>query len=139
MTDQIETSILKAGIDLLRLDSGMNVQDGKVANDTPRPYVRVHGNTAWPEGADSDALDDVSRTIIVRWYLHCVGETRESASAMAQRARTQLLDKLLALAGYPTMAFTRIKQESALEPSLDESTGVPVFDAVCVYKTRANL
>lgn len=137
MTDQLETAILKAGIDLLRLDLTLNVQEGKVTNLTPRPYVRVHAWTDWPENADSNALDDVSRTVNAHWNLHCVGESRESASAVAQRVRTQLLDQLLVAVGHPTVAFTHIKQQFAQPPTLDESTGVPVFDAIVQYKTRA--
>lgn len=136
MTDQLESDVLRAGIALLALDSGLNLQEGSVTNQTPRPYVLVQTWTQWPEDADSNALDDVSRTLIARWYLHCVGDTREAASAMAQRARTQMLDKLLVLANRPTVAFTHIKQESALQPTLDETTGVPVFDAISVYKVR---
>jgi len=139
VTDQLETDVLRAGIALLQLDSALNLQEGKVTNLTPRPYVLVQTWTQWPEDADSNALDYLSRTLEARWYVHCVGDTRESASAMAQRARTQLLDKLLTLTGRPTVAFTLIKQESALQPTLDESTGVPVFDAISVYKTRVTI
>lgn len=136
MTDQLETDVLQAGIALLTLDTGMNLQQGKVTNLTPRPYVLVQTYTQWPENADSNALGDDSRTMWARWYLHCVGDTSAAAASMAQRARTQLLDKQLTLANRPTVSFTRIKQESSLQPTLDESTGVSVFDAISVYKVR---
>lgn len=139
MTDQLDTAILKAGIDLLRLDNGLNVEDGYVANLTPRPYVLAQGWVGRPELASSNALDGLSRTIWARWYLHCVGETRESASAVSQRARTQLLDRQLALPAYPTVMLGLVKQESANQPIPDESTGVPVFDAFCVYKVRVTI
>lgn len=137
MTDQLDTAIITAGLDLLRADASLNVQDGTVAAGTPRPYVLVYGWVGYPEDADSNALDGLSRTIWIRWYLHCVGDTRESASAMAQRARTQLLDQHLTLPAYPQVEFGLIKEESALRPALDESTGVAVFDAIVVYKVRA--
>ena len=139
MSDQLDTAILKAGLDLLTADSVLNTQDGFVPNGTARPYVLVQGWVDRPDAADSDALDGLSRTITARWYLHCVGDTRESASVMQERARFQMLDKQLALGAFPTVAFTLIKQESALQPSLDETTGVPVFDAISVYKVRATL
>lgn len=138
MTDQLETALLKAGIDLLRLDAGLNVQEGRVTNQTPRPYVRVHAWTNWPDGAPSDAMDGLSRTLVAHWNLHCVGETRESATAMEQRVRTQLLNKRLTLSAYPTVTVGFVKQEFSQPMTIDESTGVPVLDVIVQYKTTAN-
>lgn len=137
MTDLLDTAIIQAGLDLLRADAAMNLQDGKVADGTEWPYVLAYGWTSRPEEADSNALDGLSRTIWGRWYLHCVGDTRESASAMAQRAQTQMLDQQLTLPSHPTVAFGLIKEESAQQPTPpDETTGDAVFDAFVVYKVR---
>lgn len=137
MTDQLDTALAKAGVDQLRADLTLTVYDGRVDNGAVRPYVLVYPWVGRPEDADSNALDGLSRTLIARWYCHCVGDTREAATAMSQRARTQLLDKLLTVPGFPNLGLTLVKQESAPQPTLDETTGTPVFDAVCVYKVRA--
>lgn len=140
MTDLLDTAIIQAGLDLLRADPGVNLQDGKVEDDTLPPYVLAYSWISRPEEADSNALDGLSRTIWGRWYLHCVGDTRESASAMAQRARTQMLDQQLSLPSHPTVAFTLIKEESAQQPTPpDESTGGSIFDAIVVYKVRVTI
>lgn len=140
MTNQLDTAVLAAGLDLLRADALMNLQDGVVADDALRPYVLVYGWASYPAEADSNALDGLSRTLLVRWFVHCVGDTRESSSAMAQRVRTQLLDRQLVLPAYPTVALGLIKEESSQQPTpVDEHTGETIFDAVYTYKVRANI
>lgn len=134
MTDRIDTAAIQAGIDLLRQDAGLNVQDGFVTDQTPRPYVLVRPWVGRPDGTPSDSMDGLTRTLTVRWYLHCVGDTREAATAMSQRAWTQLLDKRIALTAYPTASVGLIRQESADQPVPDETLGFPVFDAICVYR-----
>lgn len=137
---QLDTDVIQAGLDLLRNDPLLRVQDGAVANGTPRPYLLVYAWVHIPRGADSNALDGLSRTVDVRWLLHGIGETRESATAMQQRARRQMLDQLLVLPQHPTLGFTLIEEERADQPTPpDEATGITVFDAVSVYKVRVTI
>lgn len=137
MTDQLDTAVIQAGFDLLRADALTHFQDGQVANGTPRPYILGRAWCSRPEEADSNALDGRSRTIWVRWYLECVGDTRESATAMQQRARTQMLDQQLVLVGYPNVALTLIKEDAAEQPiPADETTGQAVFSARTRYRVR---
>lgn len=139
MSDGLDAAVLKAGIDLLRLDVQLSVQDGEVANLTPRPYVLVYGYISRPENADSDALDGLSRTLIARWICHCVGESRESATLVSEHVRTQLLDAQITLGAFPNARFTLVKEESAQQPQPDKSTGVLVQDAICIYKSRVTI
>lgn len=139
MTDQIDIAAIKAGVDLLRLDAGINVQDGYVTDGTARPYVLVRPWVGRPDGTPPDSMDGLNRTLTIRWYLHCVGDTREAATAMSQRARTQLLDKRITLTAYPTASVALMKQESADQPVPDETLGFPVFDAICVYRTTVTI
>lgn len=140
MTDQLDTTVLDAGIDLLHADALISVQDGRVTDGTLPPYLLVHSWISWPEVAGSNALDGRSRTAWARWICHGVGDTRESATAMAQRARTQLLDKQLLLPAYPTVAVDLIRQESArpVQPP-DESLGISVWTATATYKARITI
>ena len=137
MTSQLDTDVIQAGFQLLRNDPLIQFQDGKVANGTPRPYILGRAWCSYPEESDANALDGLSRTLWVRWYLECIGDTRESATAMQQRARTQMLDKLLLLPGHPGVGLTLIKEDAAEQPMpANEDTGVPVFSARTRYKVR---
>lgn len=137
MTNQLDTDVIQAGFQLLRNDPLTHFQDGQVANGTPRPYILGRAWMSYPEEAESNALDGLSRTLWVRWYLECIGDTRESATAMQQRARTQMLDKLLLLPAHPGVGLTLIKEDAAEQPMpANETTGVPVFSARTRYKVR---
>lgn len=137
---QLDTAVIQAGLDLLRADPLLQLQDGVVEPGVLRPYVVAYAYRRVPRDETSNALDGLSRTVIVRWILHGVGETRESATAMQQRARRQMLDRLLVLPAYPGLGLTLIEEERADEPnSPNESTGTPVFDALSVYKVRVTV
>jgi hypothetical protein len=141
MTDPLNKAATKAGLELLRADlvlAAAGVHDGEVPNGSTRPYVLVYPWTNRPEDADSDALDGRSRTLLVRWICHCVGETRESAEAIAQRVQDALLDVTPVVPGW-TVAAGLIKQESSAEPVLDKETGVAVYDARATYKCRITI
>lgn len=137
MTNQLDTAVIQAGFQLLRDDPFTHFQDGQVANGTPRPYILGRAWCSYPEEADSNALDGLSRTMWVRWYLECVGDTREAATAMQQRARTQMLDKQLVLPAYPNVALWLIKEDAAEQPMpANEDTGQAVFSARTRYRVR---
>jgi hypothetical protein len=136
MTNQLDTAILKAGLDLLDDDALLNLQNGTVPDGTTRPYALVYSWVSYPKGADANALDGRSRTIWARWQVHGVGDTPESAAGILQRARTQLLDRLLQLPDYPTVGIDPIEEDSVQPPTRDETTSEPVFDAIALYKAR---
>lgn len=137
MTDGLDQALANAGLELLRADVGpppLVVLDGHVPDGTQPPYVLVYTTVEWPEGRPTDSLDGRSRSPVVRWYLHCVGATAASARAVGQRARTQLLNKRPTI---PGLDLGLIRQEQAVPPNRDETTGVVVMDAISVYKLDA--
>ena len=142
MTDPLNKAATKAGLDLLRADltlAAVGVHDGEVPNGATRPYLLVYPWTSRPMDADSDALDGRSRTLLVRWICHAVGETRESAEAIAQRAQDVLLDAIPTIPGY-VVGVGLIKQESLSEPApVDKVTGVALYDARATYVCRITL
>jgi hypothetical protein len=134
MTDGLDQALANAGLNLLRADANLNVLDGSVPTGTVPPYVLVYTTVEWPDAAPGDALDGLSGSPVVRWYLHCVGGNEIAARGVAQRARTQLLNQRPTIIG---LALGLIKQEQALSPVRDETTGKLVMDAVCVYRLGA--
>lgn len=138
MTDGLDQALIDAGLNLLRADLGppaLVVFDGKVDDPTPKPpYVLVYTTVEWPDGAPADSLDGLSGSPVVRWICHCVGGNEIAARAVAQRARTQLLNQRPTI---PGLNLGLIKQEQADPPTKDETTGSLVMDAVCVYRLGA--
>jgi hypothetical protein len=57
-----------------------------------------------------------------------------AARAVAQRARTALLDVQPTVAG---LTCGRIRLEDTQPPQRDETTGALVMDAICTYRLRA--
>jgi hypothetical protein len=134
MTDGRDQAMADAGLNLLRADIGppaLVVFDGPVSAGQQPPYVRVYTHIEWPADDPNNALDGVSGRAVVRWYCHCVGSNDTAARAVAQRVRTQLLDKRPAVAG---MVPGMIRHEQSIPPVPDETTGVPVLDTVNVYR-----
>lgn len=136
MTDGLDQAMADAGLNLLRADLGppaLVVLDGPVPAGQQPPYIRAYTTIEWLPGPEDDnnALDGVSGRAVVRWTLHCVGANDQAARAVAQRARTQLLDKRPAIAG---MVPGMIRHEQGVPPTVDEITGVAVVDAVHVYR-----
>jgi hypothetical protein len=134
MTDGLDQALANAGLSLLRADANLTVFDGSVPSGTVPPYVLVYTTVEWPDGAPGDALDGLSGSPVVRWYCHCVGGNEIAARAVAQRARTQLLNQRPTIAG---LNLGLIKQEQAAPPTRDATTGSLVMDAVCVYRLGA--
>lgn len=131
MTDGLDQAMADAGLNLLRADVSLTVIDGPVpAGQTP-PYVRVYTTIEWPGDDAANALDGLTGRAVVRWYCHCIGANDQAARAVAQRVRTQLLDKRPAIVG---MVPGLVRHEQDQPPFADEVTGVAVVDAVHVYR-----
>jgi hypothetical protein len=135
VTDLLDQAMADAGLNLLRADTSLTVYDGAVPNPLPdvaaNPYVLVYTTIEWPADDPNNALDGISGRAVVRWHCHCTGGNQQASRAVAQRVRTQLLDKRPAVAG---MVPGLIRHEQDQPPIRDESLGFPVFDSVHVYR-----
>lgn len=135
MTDGHDQALADAGLDLLRADALLTVHDGVVPAGAARPYVLVYTSISRPSEDPDNAADGRTAVWVARWICHCVGDNAGAARAVAQRVRTALLDVAPAVAGL-SCGLIRMEAES-LPPQRDESTGVPVMDAVETYRLRA--
>lgn len=140
MTDGIDQALVNGGLALLTADIGpppLLAFDGVVPNgtDPARGYVLVYATVDWPVGGGGDSLDGEAATPTVRWMTHSVSTTAAGSRGVAQRVRTQLLNKRLVIAG---MDCGLIRMESGVgPPTRDESTGVSVIDILATYRTFA--
>lgn len=135
MTDLLDQNLVDAVLTLLTNDTGLTVFDGVVPSPTPpRPYVLVYTYIDRLSDDPDNSLNGKSGVWVPRFICHCVGETAAAARAVAQRVRTQLLDVRVTVAGLSTGL---LRLEQALPVARDESTGVPVMDAVVIYRLRA--
>jgi hypothetical protein len=137
MTDGFDQALVAAGLALLAADPvspAWPVYDGVVPNDATRPYHLVYSLVGYPPEDLDNAGDGRSRVREVRWIVHSVADNAAAARSGAQRARTQLLDASPVIAG---LSCGRIRLETSDPPTRDETTGVPVMDAVQTYRLRA--
>jgi len=137
MTDGLDQSLVDAGLTLLAADPvspAWPVYDGVVPNGAARPYWLVYSMVSRPSEDIDNAGDGRSRVWEVRYIVHSVAENAKAARAGAQRARTQLLDSSPTI---PGLSCGRIRLETSDPPARDETTGVPVMDAVQTYRLRA--
>jgi hypothetical protein len=135
VTDGLDQALAQAGLDLLTADAGLTVYDGVVPNGAVRPYVLVYISVSRPSEDLDNPLTGRSAVWTTRWFCHCVGDSAKAARAVAQRVRTQLLDVVPVVAG---LSCGPIRMESdSLPPQRDETTGVPVMDAVETYRLKA--
>lgn len=135
MTDLLDQNLIDAVLTLLTNDTSLTVFDGVIPSPTPpRPYVLVYTYIDRLSDDPDNSLTGKSGVWVPRFICHCVGETAAAARAVAQRVRTQLLDVRVAVAGFSTGL---LRLEQALPVARDESTGIPVMDAVVIYRLRA--
>lgn len=143
MTDGLDQALAAAGIALLQADANLTLYDGGVPSPTPQPpYVVVYTTIDRPSDDPDNAVDGKTRVWVARWICHCVGgglganpaQAAQAARAVAQRVRTQLLDVRPVIAG---LSPGLIRWEQSTPPQRDETTGVPVMDAVEIYRLRA--
>lgn len=134
MSEQLHVATILA---LLRTSGSpaLTVHDGAVPDGGTPPYVLVYVHMEHPEGAAGNAVDGISRSAVARFYCHCVGGNAEAARALATRARAALLDVRPVIAG---RVCGLIREEQALPPDKDETTGALVMDAIRVYRLRTD-
>jgi hypothetical protein len=135
VTDGLDQAIAQAGLTLLVADAGLVVYDGVVPPAPTPPYVVVYTTVSRPSDDSDNSGDGRTRVWVARWICHCVGANAVSARAVAQRVRTQLLDVRPTVTG---LACGLIRMDGEMLPAQrDESTGVPVMDAVATFQLRA--
>lgn len=107
------------------------IYNEKVPTAAVPPYVRVYFSANRPPGAEGNALDGTSKTLTFRAICHCVGGNDTAALTVAQWVETALLDIRPTVTG---RSSGLIRQDAALDPAPDESTGTLVVDAVQTYR-----
>jgi len=128
--DLLDELHARTALDILEADGLIPVYEGGVPDGATRPYVLVYPTVAWPNGRLGDSLDGKTRTCETRWFVHCAGETDQSARSVAGRVRQLLLNVRPTITG---RSCGLIKQEASPPPVRDETTGVLVLDIAAVY------
>ncbi len=143
MTDY-DQAIADAGLALLGADPALTVYDGVVVNPTPdilsNPYVLVYTTVERPSEDLDNSANGRSTVWVARWICHCVGGNAHAARAVAQRVRVAMLDANLN--GLPTLVGLScglIRWEQSSPPEKDETTGIPVMDAIEIFRLRATV
>lgn len=136
MTDGLDLVLTSVALDLLTADVLLKVYDGVVPAVATRPYVLVYSSLTRSSEDPDNAADGLTRVWMARWICHCVGESASAARKVAERVRTALLDVQPTVPGL-SCGLIRMEGDS-LPPERDETTGVPVMDAVVTYRLRAN-
>lgn len=134
MADLLDQQHVDAGLSLLRADALLTVypdSEGFTPVNPALPYVRVYTTIERPADSPGNALDGRSAEYVTRWTVHCVAANENAAVAVAMRVRAALLDVRPTIAG---RNCGLIRQDQAVAPFADDSTGTRVYDAVNVYK-----
>lgn len=119
--------------------AGLTVYDGQVPDGAALPYVLVYTTYATPDGAVApDAVDltaATARVLDTRVYVHSVGETPQSARAVAAIVRAAVVDVTLAVSGRTCL---RVRWQDGQPTRRDEEIpGEPVHDQADVYGWRS--
>lgn len=136
MTDGYDQALVDAVLNMLGADGALRTFDGEVPPATDPPYVLVYTTVGRPSYDSDNSIDGLSRVFSVRFYCHCVGGSARAARAVAQRVRTQLLDKNPVVAGLSCGKIREMPHPPP--PHRDEATGSLIIDAVQVYELRAS-
>lgn len=134
MSDLLDKQHIDAGLDLLRADGGLTVypsSEGLTPFNPEPPYVRVYATIDRPADASANSLRGTSQVWVVRWICHCVGLNEYAAAAVGMRVRAALLDQRPTISG---RNVGMIREDQALPPIKDDTTGRQVIDAVAVYR-----
>jgi len=115
-------------------DPPLVVHDGRVPTGAAPPYVLVYFVSYDPLRADSQPLTTRSERHRLDIYAHCVATTAQAARMVADRVRGALLDVVPVV---PGRTCWPIRHEESRPPERDETTGVLVMDAVCVYRLES--
>lgn len=133
MADDLERLHLNAGMDLLRAQATIATYpdaEGFVPTALTPPHRRVYTSIDRPMDGDANALNGLSATWLVRYYVHNVGANEYAAAALAIQTRTALLDVRPTIAGRSCGMF---RQEASQPTQRDSSTGTDAYDRVDVY------
>lgn len=136
MTDGLDLALAAAAIDLLTADTSLRVYDGVVPTGATRPYVLVYTSLSRLSDDPDNNADGLTSVWVARWICHCVGESASAARKVAERVRTALLDVRPTVPGL-SCGLIRMESDSP-PPERDETTGVPVMDAVVTYRLKAS-
>lgn len=134
MLDLLDLQHINAGLDLLRADTGLVVYPDAQGFTPALPaaqYVRAYATIERPADALGNSMAGISQQWTVRWYCHCIGANEYSSIAVGMRVRAALLDVRPVIAG---RNCGLIREDQAMPPTKDDSTGLAVFDAVAVYR-----
>lgn len=119
-------------------DPPLTVYDGRVDVSAGRPvdppYVLLYFAASDPLQTGSLSLAHRSERHRLDIYAHCVGATARAARMVADQVRAALLDVVPVV---PGRTCWPIRLEESRPPERDETTGVPVFDAVSVYRLQS--
>lgn len=139
MSDGHDQALAAAIFQLLAQDTILATKafDGFVPPNTTVPYVVVYTTMDRSSASPNTGLDSRSRTIMGRWYCHCVGGSPAAARAMVQRVRNQLIDVRPLVDGMNPGMIREVSGPPA--PFRDEATGVLLIDAVVVYELIASI
>lgn len=111
------------------------VHDGIVpAGQTTPPYVLVYLHAGYPPDSGVRSLTMATAELALTITLHCVGGNAVAARAVANRARTALLDVVPTVTGRVCWPVRHLESQP---PRRDESTGTAVMDQVDVYQLRS--
>jgi hypothetical protein len=134
MTDGIDQALRNAGIALLQADANLTVIPGAIPAGQQPPYVRVYSSVEWLADDPNDSLDNVSSRAVVRWWCHCVGGNDLAAIGVAELVRTDLLNVRPTVVGVNPSGVGMIRHEQDQPPTVDETLGPAVVDAVHIYR-----
>lgn len=139
ITDGLDQALTNVALTLLDADNGpppLLVFDGVVPTGTAvnSGYVLVYSYLNRPSENPDNPLNGQTKVWVCRWILHCVGGTAMAARAVAERARTALLDVRPAV---PGLSCGLIRLEDSQPPRRDETTGALVMDAIQTYRLTA--
>lgn len=113
------------------------VQDGLVKKGTVPPYVVVYFAVLAPSGLvepQKISIETAYDLLDVSAYCHSVGVDAAAARSVAARVSARLLGVVPQIAGRDC---TPVWHEDGQPPVRDETTGVPVFDQVDVYRFQS--
>lgn len=114
------------------------VHDGQVKKGSAGPpYVVVYFSVLSPSGQlepQKVSLEAAYDWLDVSAYCHCVGVDAAAARSVAARVASRLLN---AVPQVPGRDCTPVWHDDGQPPTRDETTGVPVFDQVDVYRFQS--
>lgn len=131
----LERDFADAGLNLLRADPALTVYpdaQGFVPATPVVPYVRAYTSVGWPKEGTANALDGLSVTATVRWYVKHVGETEAACQELAGRSRTQMLNQTPAVAGRNN-GMIYFEADSGEQPERSELGSAPLYELTVVY------